>query len=25
LPWLPLAAPLGALVIYLLAIRPFLA
>ncbi|OBF10785.1 hypothetical protein [Mycobacterium sp. 852002-10029_SCH5224772] len=24
LPWLPLAAPLGALVIYLLAIRPFL-
>jgi hypothetical protein len=24
LPWLPLAAPLGALVIYLLAIRPFM-
>jgi hypothetical protein len=24
LPWLPLVAPLGALVIYLLAIRPFL-
>jgi hypothetical protein len=24
LPWLPLAAPLGALVVYLLAIRPFL-
>jgi hypothetical protein len=25
LPWLPLAAPLGALAVYLLAIRPFLA